>query len=158
MAAIRRVPHGARRGSVCNRPRPSDGWIHVWSPRAMMKSWSSGISAGEALLARVATEKPWLFTSSATAHICDECKARSKGRSTRPIRRGRAVRRVSTVRPRESRPGGLPGRPGEFRPEPPTDPDVNLSIHPARATQRRLPPSVKTRSSSGYPLTPSRRG
>jgi len=37
----------------------------------------------------------------------------------------------------------LPGRPGEFRPEPPTDPDVNLSIHPARATQRRLPPSVK---------------
>jgi hypothetical protein len=28
----------------------------------------------------------------------------------------------------------LPGRPGEVRPEPPTDPDVNLSIHPARAT------------------------
>jgi hypothetical protein len=28
----------------------------------------------------------------------------------------------------------MPGRPGEFRPEPPTDPDVNLSIHPARAT------------------------
>jgi hypothetical protein len=27
----------------------------------------------------------------------------------------------------------LPGRPGEFRPEPPTDPDVNLPIHPARA-------------------------
>src|SRR5271165_2496403 len=51
-----------------------------------------------------------------------------------------------------------PGRPGEFRPEPPTDPDVNLSTHPARATQRRLPPSIKTRSSSGYPLTPSRRG
>src|SRR5271157_3536911 len=58
----------------------------------------------------------------------------------------------------ESRPGESPGRPGEFRPEPPTDPDVNLSIHPARATQRRLPPSIKTRSSSGYPLTPSRRG
>ena len=50
-----------------------------------------------------------------------------------------------------------PGRPGEFHPGPPTDPDVNLSIHPARATQRRLPPSIKTRSSSGYPLTPSRR-
>jgi hypothetical protein len=49
----------------------------------------------------------------------------------------------------------LPGRPGEFHPEPPTDPDVNLSIHPARATQRRLPPSIKTRSSSGFPLTPS---
>ena len=52
----------------------------------------------------------------------------------------------------------LPGRPGEFHSEPPTDPDVNLSIHPARATQRRLPPSIKTRSSSGFPLTPPRRG
>jgi hypothetical protein len=49
----------------------------------------------------------------------------------------------------------LPGRPGEFHPEPPTDPDVNLSIHPARATQRRLPPSIKTGGSSGCPLTPS---
>ena len=28
----------------------------------------------------------------------------------------------------------LPGRPGEFRPESPTDPDVTLSSHPARAT------------------------
>ena len=31
---------------------------------------------------------------------------------------------------------------------------TNLSIHPARATLRRLPPSIKTRSSSGCPLTP----
>src|SRR5262252_2035810 len=31
----------------------------------------------------------------------------------------------------------LPGRPGVFRPEPPTDPDVNLSIHPARATLKK---------------------
>jgi hypothetical protein len=38
-----------------------------------------------------------------------------------------------------------PGRPGELHLEPPTDPDVNLSIHPARATQRRLPPSIKTK-------------
>ena len=48
-----------------------------------------------------------------------------------------------------------PSRPGEFHREPLTDPDVNLTIHPARATQRRLPPSAKTRSSSGCPLTPS---
>jgi len=27
----------------------------------------------------------------------------------------------------------VPSRPGEFHPEPLTDPDVNLSIHPARA-------------------------
>ena len=35
----------------------------------------------------------------------------------------------------------LPSRPGEFHPEPLTDPDLNLSTHPARVTARRLPPS-----------------
>src|SRR5271170_1872203 len=37
----------------------------------------------------------------------------------------------------------LPSRPGEFRPEPLTDPDLILSHHPARATVRRLPPSIE---------------
>ena len=37
-----------------------------------------------------------------------------------------------------------PSRPGEFHPEPLTEPDLNLSIHPARATHRRLPSSVDT--------------
>ena len=32
-----------------------------------------------------------------------------------------------------------PSRPGEFHPEPLTEPDVNLSIHPARATPRKPP-------------------
>src|SRR5580698_2537468 len=36
-----------------------------------------------------------------------------------------------------------PSRPGEFRPEPLTDPDLSLSTHPARATHRKLPPSVE---------------
>ena len=36
----------------------------------------------------------------------------------------------------------LPSRPGELHPEPLTDPDLILSHHPARATVRRLPPSV----------------
>src|SRR5258708_17056467 len=40
----------------------------------------------------------------------------------------------------------LPSRPGEFHPEPLTDPDLNLSIHPARVTARRLPPSVVYRA------------
>ena len=31
----------------------------------------------------------------------------------------------------------MPSRPGEFHPEPLTDPDVNLSIHPARATPKK---------------------
>ena len=37
-----------------------------------------------------------------------------------------------------------PSRPGEFHPEPLTEPDVSLSTYPARATHRRLPPSAKT--------------
>jgi ABC transporter transmembrane region 2 len=39
----------------------------------------------------------------------------------------------------------IPSRPGEFHPEPLTDPDLILSHHPARATARRLPPSVELR-------------
>src|ERR1700746_2754093 len=37
-----------------------------------------------------------------------------------------------------------PSRPGEFHPEPLTDPDVTLSCHPARATGEgcRLPPRI----------------
>src|SRR6202030_1825742 len=42
----------------------------------------------------------------------------------------------------------LPSRPGEFHPEPLTDPDLTLSRHPARATERRLPPPVENWSSS----------
>jgi hypothetical protein len=36
----------------------------------------------------------------------------------------------------------LPSRPGEFHPEPLTELDLNVSIHPARAIARRLPPSI----------------
>src|SRR5258708_34721542 len=43
-----------------------------------------------------------------------------------------------------------PSRPGEFHPEPLTDPDLNLSIHPARVTARRLPPSSKPSGSSPF--------
>jgi hypothetical protein len=51
----------------------------------------------------------------------------------------------------------LPSRPGEFHPEPLTDPDLTLSRHPARATARRLPPSVKNWSSSCCQLARSQR-
>ena len=40
---------------------------------------------------------------------------------------------------------GLPSRPGEFHPEPLTEPDLTLSRHPARATARRPPPSIEHR-------------
>src|SRR6266436_8362113 len=45
---------------------------------------------------------------------------------------------------------GWPSRPGEFHPEPLTDPDLNLSIHPARVTARRLPPSAEPSGSSRF--------
>ena len=41
--------------------------------------------------------------------------------------------------------GQLPSRPGEFHPEPLTEPYVNLSIHTARAIARELPPSIDHR-------------
>jgi hypothetical protein len=47
-----------------------------------------------------------------------------------------------------------PSRPGAFHPEPLTEPDVNLSIHPARATHRRRPPSVDTDGLLWSPVGP----
>src|SRR6516225_9326085 len=51
----------------------------------------------------------------------------------------------------------LTSRPGEFHPEPLTDPDLTLSRHPARATERRLPPPVENWSSSCCQLAHSQR-
>src|ERR1700720_1664919 len=51
----------------------------------------------------------------------------------------------------------LPSRPGEFHPEPLTDPDLTLTRHPARAIARRLPPSVENWSSSCCQLARSQR-
>ena len=50
----------------------------------------------------------------------------------------------------------MPSRPGEFHPEPLTDPYVNFSIHTARAIARRLPPSAEISGSSRFdPVGPS---
>src|ERR1700693_3996171 len=49
-----------------------------------------------------------------------------------------------------------PSRPGEFHPEPLTDPDLILSHHPARVTARRLPPSAEPSGSARFdPVGPS---
>jgi hypothetical protein len=49
-----------------------------------------------------------------------------------------------------------PSRPGEFHPEPLTDPDLTLSRHPARVIARRLSPSAEPSGSSRYdPVDPS---
>src|SRR5258705_8417773 len=47
----------------------------------------------------------------------------------------------------------MPSRPGEFHPEPLTDPDLTLSRHPARAIARRLPPSIEYRVPPGVGWT-----
>jgi hypothetical protein len=44
----------------------------------------------------------------------------------------------------------VPSRPGEFHPEPLTEPDLILSHHPARAIARRLPPSAEPSDSSQH--------
>src|SRR6266478_10159412 len=62
--------------------------------------------------------------------------------------RAAAVRRV----PSQGR-TRLPSRPGEFHPEPLTDPDLTLSRHPARAIARRLPPSIEHRVPPGVGWT-----
>src|SRR5712672_1482490 len=50
----------------------------------------------------------------------------------------------------------LPSRPGEFHPEPLTDPYVNLSIPTALVISRRLPPSAEISGSSRFdPVGPS---
>src|SRR5499427_2235330 len=50
----------------------------------------------------------------------------------------------------------MPSRPGEFHPEPLTEPDVILSHHPARVTARRLPPFAERSGSSRFdPVGPS---
>src|SRR5215831_15663741 len=50
----------------------------------------------------------------------------------------------------------MPSRPGEFHPEPLTDPYANLSIHTARVIARRLPPSAERSGSSRFdPVGPS---
>jgi len=48
-----------------------------------------------------------------------------------------------------------PVSPGEFHPEPLTDPDVRLSLHPARAAQRRLAPSGKAVGFLRSPVDPT---
>jgi hypothetical protein len=77
---------------------------------------------------------------------CEGCTCEAQGG---PLDTGRAAYSNAQQPPQQKRSARLdrarplvPSRPGEFHPEPLTDPDVILSHHPARATARRLPPSV----------------
>src|SRR5260370_41050440 len=72
-----------------------------------------------------------------------------------PVSMPRPVPPKPTVKPDGPDRQPWPSRPGEFHPEPPTDPDLNPSIHPAHVTARRLPPSPEpSRSSRFYPVGP----
>src|SRR6266480_2774003 len=61
--------------------------------------------------------------------------------------------RVKRTNPSSAESSRLPSRPGEFHPEPLTDPDLTLSRHPARAVARRLPPSIEHRVPPGVGWT-----
>src|SRR5215475_5426041 len=64
------------------------------------------------------------------------------------------ARRISTTSPATALTSR--GRPGSFTPSPSQIPDVDLSIHPARVTGRRLPPSAEPSGSSWFdPVGPS---
>ena len=70
-------------------------------------------------------------------HIATEAKALNLRRYSGEQRTStRTIGRTTTR---------MPSRPGEFHPEPLTDPDLILSHHPARAIARRLPPSIEHR-------------
>src|SRR5215470_18416731 len=51
----------------------------------------------------------------------------------------------------------VPSRSGEFHPELLTEPYTSLSTYTARATARRLPPSIARRSPPGEPIAPTQR-
>lgn len=51
----------------------------------------------------------------------------------------------------------VPSRPGDFHPEPLTDPDLRLSPHPARATARSLPAPTERKALPGEPVGPNQR-
>ena len=72
---------------------------------------------------------------------CLRCHAESKEHWPHQVRFTPVTRITRAFRAIPS----WPSRPGEFHPEPLTDPDLTLSRHPARATARRLPPSIEYR-------------
>ena len=79
-----------------------------------------------------------------------------------PVQEGFVLELLKEIAPHVARVAMLfnpatPSRPGEFHPEPLTDPDLTLSRHPARAIARRLPPSVENWSSSCCQLARSQR-
>src|ERR1039457_1320709 len=64
------------------------------------------------------------------------------------------VRKTLTGRGRDIGCPIPPSRPGEFHPEPLTEPCVNLSIYTARATHCRLLPSITTIEFLRFPVDP----
>jgi hypothetical protein len=79
--------------------------------------------------------------------FCDQRSVREQARedfNPLPSARVKPARLTSSA----ARSVSPPSRPGDLHPEPLTDPDMTLSRHPARATTRRLPPSVERWGSS----------
>jgi hypothetical protein len=106
--------------------------------------------------------EPATIWSESKSYLSDERLHRKENGDATPSRSGQGHSRFFRVHATSGYPPKLtvkaneadrqpwPSRPGEFHPEPLTDPDLNLSIHPARVTARRLPPSAEPSGSSRF--------
>src|ERR1700722_10746578 len=111
------------------------------------------LETGEQRIRKVASTPPNFFDGV----INGLARAGIRGEETLSFRHGATVSTNAILERKGVKTALMPSRPGEFHPEPLTDPDVTLSCHPARATARRLPPSVENLSSSRYRLALSQR-
>jgi hypothetical protein len=69
------------------------------------------------------------------------------------LRRSPPQLAASVLSASDCRPCACRVAPGSLTPRPSQIQDLTLSRHPARATHRRLPPSIEKLGSSGFPLT-----
>jgi hypothetical protein len=142
-------PSRAQRTGHLGSSKWSTGWGHAPSGCAAgfrrgrpgcstchhRPGWRSRLSWGERLEAPTAEAGPRRLPP-VRAPSQPPCPAACRGRAAAPEA------------------SGPPSRPGEFHPEPLTEPDRTLSRHPARATGRRLPPSVENLGFLLLPVDP----
>jgi hypothetical protein len=126
-------------------------FIHFHGGAYVLNRAGSSVLAGAATLVILMHRRHAKLLRRSRASSTATCSAKALG-ATRS-----ALPQSSDVSGRAPALRVLPSRPGELHPEPLTDPDLTLSRHPARATARRLPPSVENWSSSCCQLARSQR-
>jgi len=113
------------------------------------REWRAGVCPGDRLCKQPHRTAAKLIEGGMSQRQAAKALGVGKGTIQRDVDRSgpRGGPKRATKAERRGRAGagpalGLPSRPGEFHPEPLTEPDVSLSTYPARATARRLPPSI----------------